>query len=85
MIDFLKKLFSENGGVSMMRIMTLACCLAAITMAIVGLSKVPVDYSGLSLLCSTFLAGAFGGKVAQKKLEVNGTKTETEVDTGAPK
>jgi hypothetical protein len=85
MRQWLSKLFSESSGVSMMRVMSFICCVAAVTIAIVGLNKVPIDYSGLALLCSSFLSAAMGGKILQKKLEVNGVKTETEVDTNSTK
>lgn len=85
MKQWLSRLFSESSGVSMMRVMSFICCLAAVAIAIVGLNKAPVDYSGLSLLCSSFLAGAFGGKLSQKKLELNGAKTDTEIDTDPSK
>lgn len=80
MRDFFSKLFSENGGVSAMRVMAMLCCIAAIVIAIIGLSHSPVDYSGLSLLCGAFLSAAMGGKLLQKKVELNGTKTDTTVD-----
>lgn len=61
-----------------MRVMSLLCCSTAISIAIIGLYHPPVDYSGLSLLVGAFLASAFGGKIAQKRIEINGTKTITE-------
>ena len=68
-MEWIKSVFSENGSVSMMRLMSLMCCIAAIVIAFVGLSKALPDYSGLSLLCSAFLTAAFGGKIAQKSIE----------------
>ena len=59
----------SGSGVSMMRFMSIICCLAAIVIAIIGLNKPVIDYSGLSLLCGTFLGAAFGGKIAQKNIE----------------
>lgn len=84
MRDFLIKLFGENTGVSMMRVMSFLALLAGIAVAFVGISKIPVDYSGISLLVSVFLSAAFGGKVLQKRIETNGAKSETEV-TQRPK
>jgi hypothetical protein len=78
--NFLSKLFSEDGGVSMMRVMSILSLLAGIAIAFVGLGKVPVDYSGIALLTSAFLGAAFGGKVMQKRVEAGGTKAEIEVD-----
>lgn len=69
----MKKLFldllSSSSGVSMMRFMSLICCLAAIAIAIIGLRRPTVDYSGLSLLCGAFLGAAFTGKILQKNIE----------------
>jgi hypothetical protein len=70
---FILALFSENGGVSMMRVMSLICCLAAIVITYVGLCKAEVDYTGLSILSGTFLSAAFGGKLVQKHLETSGS------------
>lgn len=69
-MSILKALFSEHGSVSMMRLMSLICCVAAIVIAFVGINKPLIDYSGLGLLCSAFLGAGFGGKVLQKKVEV---------------
>ena len=69
MKDFIAALFSEKGSISMMRLMSLICCIAAIVVAIAGISKPTVDYSGISILVGTFLGAAFGGKVLQKRIE----------------
>jgi hypothetical protein len=79
MRDFFKQLFSENSGVSMMRVMSILALTAGIGIAFYGMSKLPVDYSGISLLVSVFLSAAFGGKVLQKRIEATGAKSETEV------
>lgn len=68
-MKFIKDIFSASSTVSSMRIMSMMCCTAAIVIAIIGLTKNPIDYSGLSLLSATFLGAAFGGKVAQKHIE----------------
>lgn len=61
----------------MMRVMSLICCLAAIAIAVLGLYKPGnTDYSGLSLLCGSFLGAAFGGKVYQKRIETDGARAE---------
>ena len=70
MKDFIRQLFSESGNISMMRVLSLICVLAACGIAIYGLNAPVVDYSGLTLLCSTFLGAGIGGKVAQKIQEV---------------
>jgi hypothetical protein len=80
MKQFLSQLFSENSGVSMMRVMSILALLAGIAIAFVGLNKLPVDYSGISLLAGAFLGAAFGGKVMQKRVETTGAKAEIEID-----
>lgn len=79
MLDFLKKLFAEGSGVSMMRVMSIIALIAGVAVAFVGMNKLPVDYSGISLLVSVFLSAAFGGKVMQKRIEANGAKSDVEV------
>lgn len=69
MIALLKALLASGSGVSMMRAMSLLCCLSAVGIAIYGLNKPIIDYSGLSLLCGTFLTAAFTGKILQKRIE----------------
>jgi hypothetical protein len=63
-------LFSDSGSVSMMRVMSLICCISAVGIAMYGISRPEVDYSGLTILCSSFLSAAFAGKVLQKRIEV---------------
>lgn len=74
----LVQLFSENGNVSMMRIMSLLACLAAIGIAIAGMLQPVIDYSGISMLAGTFLAAAFAGKALQKGSEVKPIKGPSE-------
>lgn len=81
MREFLKELFSEDSGVSMMRIMSILALMAGIGIAFYGMTKLPVDYSGIALLTSVFLSAAFGGKVLQKRIEADGTKTDNEIST----
>ena len=64
----------------MMRVMSFLCCIAAIAIAIIGLNKPIVDYSGVSLLVSSFLTAAFGGKIMQKRIEVSGAKSDISID-----
>lgn len=80
MKDMLKALFSDSGNISMMRVLSLLSCIAAIAIAIIGLNKQPIDYSGLSFLCGTFLGAAFTGKIMQKRIEVSGAKSDMEID-----
>jgi uncharacterized membrane protein len=81
MKQFLRDLFSENGNISMMRVMSLLALSAGIAIAVIALSKpIAVDYSGVSMLVSVFLGAAFGGKVMQKRIEVSGAKSDVSVD-----
>lgn len=80
-MKFLKDLLSDSGRVSMMRLMSLLSLLAAICIAVIGLNKPTIDYSGLSLLCGAFLSAAFGGKIAQKSIEAKGVKVQESADT----
>lgn len=81
MKQYLKALLSENGSISMMRVMSLMSCITAVIIALIGLYKPQPDYSGLSMLCGTFLSIAFGGKVMQKRIEVSGAKSDSEITT----
>jgi len=71
MKSFLKGLFSESSSVSMMRVMSILCCLAAVLIAILGLYRPNPDYEGLAMLVAAFLAPAFTGKCWQKKIETS--------------
>lgn len=75
MKDFFNKLIASRSGVSSMRVMSLVALLAAIAVAFYGLHQ-GSELSGLSMLCGTFLASAFGGKVAQKSIENKGASNE---------
>ncbi len=79
-MDFIKSLFSEHGDASMLRLMSLISCISAVVIAIVGLNKPVIDYSGLSFLCGTFLGIAFTGKVMQKRTEIDGAKAEVSIE-----
>ncbi len=79
-MKFLKELFSENGTISSMRVMSIICCGNAIVISIIGITRPQVDYSGVSLLVSTFLAAAMGGKIAQKRIEIDGAKSDIQTD-----
>lgn len=78
MIKFLKDLFSEQSHVSSMRVMAMMCCITAIVIGLYGMLKQSPDYSGLALLCTTFLGTAFGAKVIQKRSETDGARAEVE-------
>jgi len=66
MKQFFLNLFSDSGSVSMVRLMSLMVCLAA---CYIALTKGPEELGMVSVL----LATAFGGKVAQKAIEVKGS------------
>lgn len=70
----LKALLSESSSVSSMRVMSLLCCMAGISIALIGLLKANPDYVGLSALCGTFLGIAFTGKAVQKQVELSNKK-----------
>lgn len=69
MRNFVKDLFSESHHASMLRVMSFISVITAAAIAIIGVLKATPDYSGISLLCSTFLTAAFVGKVSQKAVE----------------
>lgn len=66
---FFLDLLKPGSAVSMLRFMSLICCVTAITIAIIGIYHSNTDYGGLSLLCGTFLTAAFTGKIVQKSIE----------------
>jgi hypothetical protein len=80
-MKILREFFSERGDMSMMRLIHLLCCFASIAIAIIGVNKPNPDYSGISILVGSFLAISTGGKIFQKKMELDGTKVETEADS----
>ena len=73
-MNFIRELLNEKGTISSIRVMSFIPLLTAVSIAIVGISKANPDYSGLSLLVSTFLSAAFIGKISQKSIEAKGIK-----------
>lgn len=71
--SFLKGLFSDNGEVSMMRVMSLIALLIGGALALIGL-YLNKDLNQLSMLAGTFVGFAFGGKVGQKFAEIKTPK-----------
>jgi hypothetical protein len=69
-----KDCFSENTGISSMRIFMMISLLVASTIAFIGLYK-GSDLANLSILCSVFLGTSIGGKVMQKRSEVSLSQT----------
>jgi hypothetical protein len=68
MKSILRELFSENSGISSMRVMSMMSLLIGAYLAIHGIDK-DVDLNALAILCSVFIGAAFTGKVAQKFAE----------------
>lgn len=64
-MKFVKSLFSENGDVSMTRVMALLSLLIGAVLALMGKDNVAV-----------FVYSAFGSKVAQKIVETRVTETK---------
>ncbi len=60
--------FKETGSLSMMRLMSFTCVLAAVSIAVVGIYK-GSDLGSLGVLVSSFLIPAFTGKAAQSFTE----------------
>lgn len=69
--NFLKALFSENSGVSSMRVMSMMSLIIGGYIAIHGLDT-KADLVGLAALAAVFVSAAFGGKVMQKSIEMRG-------------
>ena len=66
---FLRELFSENSTISSMRVMCMIALLSAVGIAIAGIMRPTVDYSGLTMLVTAFLGAAMTGKLVQKNIE----------------
>ena len=73
-MNFIKDLLNEKSTVSSMRVMSFLSLFTAIGIGIAGVCKAAPDYSGLSLLVSTFLSAAFIGKISQKSIEAKDIK-----------
>jgi len=71
--SFLLTLFSDTGGVSMMRVLSLICVTTASGIAIHAIST-GSDLNATSVLCGVFLGAGIGGKVTQKITEAKGGK-----------
>lgn len=70
MKHWLRGLFSENGGVSMIRVLSLLCTVSAVIIAMAGISSTKHTLESVAILCGTFLTAGLGAKVLQKKTEV---------------
>lgn len=60
--------FSEQGDLSMTRLLSFICVLSAMSIALFGI-LCNRDLGDVSMLCGAFLAAAFGGKIMQKRVE----------------
>ena len=80
MKEFIQELLAENGKVSSIRAMAFIALMFGGVIAMYGITHPNPDYSGITLLAGMFVGAAFGGKVMQKCVEVDGeTTTTTEV------
>jgi hypothetical protein len=68
MRKWLHQLFSDSGTVSMVRVLSLLCVLAATGIGL-KVATVNGNMSDAAILVSAFLVPAFGGKVWQKSVE----------------
>jgi hypothetical protein len=68
MREWLHQLFSDSGTVSMVRVLSLLCVLAATGIGL-KVAAVNGNMSDAAILVSAFLVPAFGGKVWQKSVE----------------
>lgn len=75
-MNFIREMLNEKGNISSIRVMSFISLLTGCGIGIAGVCKSIPDYSGLSLLVSTFLSAAFIGKVSQKSIEYKGLKSE---------
>jgi hypothetical protein len=64
MKQFLLKAFGDGGDVSMMRLMSFICVVAATVIGVAGLYR-GSNLSELAVLVGSFLVPAFTGKAAQ--------------------
>jgi hypothetical protein len=66
---WLRSLFSENGTVSMVRVLSLICIVTASTLAFIGMFTTSHTLESVAILCGTFLGAGMGAKVVQKRME----------------
>lgn len=67
-MNWFKMLFSEEEGVSCMRIMSMLSLFFAFAIAVVSL-YLKEDLTKVAILCGVFVGPAFAGKAYQKSLE----------------
>jgi hypothetical protein len=68
MQNFLKKLLSESGDVSTVRLMSILSLVVGVFIGIYGVCE-SKDLSGIAQVCGVFVSAAFIGKVSQKFAE----------------
>lgn len=64
-----RMVFSEESGISMMRVMSLVSLTVGSILGLAGL-WMRIDLTQLALLCGVFVGAAFGGKTVQKFAEL---------------
>jgi hypothetical protein len=67
-LDYIKKLLSESGEVSTIRVMSISAFLVGAGIAIYGVIR-GTDLSGLAQVCGVFIGSAFAAKSIQKFAE----------------
>jgi len=72
-MEFLRRLLSHGGGISTMRVMGFWSLAIGSLLALYGVYK-GLNLLELSALCGVFVGAAFGGKVAQKRVETDKTQ-----------
>jgi hypothetical protein len=67
-LEYLKKLLSESGDASTVRVMSVLSLLVGIGIGLYGVWK-GVDFSGIAQVCSVFVGAAFAAKTVSKFAE----------------
>ncbi len=80
-MKFIRELLNEKSPLSMMRFMSILSLFIAGIIACYGV-YVGRDPIGLAALCGVFVGGSFGGKAAQKFVEVKNSNVNIG-DSGA--
>lgn len=66
--NYIKLLFSEDSGVSMMRVCTFLCVIVSSSLAFLGMIM-GKDLASTAVLCGSFLSAGMIGKTIQKFAE----------------
>ena len=62
----------------MVRLLSLICTLAAVIVAMAGISSDKHTLESVAILCGTFLSAGLGAKVLQKRTEVAASESQSE-------